>query len=329
MRRDCKVLRHWASRTASLTLKPDCNTVRRMKNLRLLSIALLLGIPPASFAKDVVPDPPLDCEPCAEWNKPLEPFQIFGNTWYVGTGGLSSILITSKAGHILIDGGLPQSAVLIAANIRKAGFKLEDVKLILNSHTHYDHAGGIAALQRASGAKVAASPAAAAALEQGGPTEEDPQFAFGHAHNDYAPVHGVQVIQDGETVRVGKLAVTAHFTPGHTPGGTSWTWKSCVKDHCEDVAYADSLNSVSAPQFRFSDDPRHVAAFEKSIATVAGLACGIPLAPHAELFDRDAKLARRGTASSNPFIEPNGCRTYAEAARQRLEKRLAEERAQK
>ena len=325
---DCEVLRHWGGGTPALTLIPDCNRVRRMKNRLLFSMVLVLGIS-ASVAKELVPDPPLDCEPCAQWNMPLEPFQIFGNTWYVGTGGLSSILITSDQGHILIDGGLPQSAALIAANIRKAGFKLEDVKLILHSHTHYDHAGGIAALQRASGAQVAASPLAAAALEQGGPTEDDPQFTFGHAHNDYAPVHGVRVIRDGETLRVGTLAVTAHFTPGHTPGGTSWTWNSCVKEHCEDVAYADSLNSVSAPQFRFSDDAKRVAAFEKSIATVAALACGIPLAPHAELFDRDPKLARRGTATSNPFIEPTGCRTYAEAARQRLEKRLAEERAQK
>lgn len=298
-----------------------------MKN-HVLLLVLFSGLNgPASAAEDLVPDPPLDCEPCAEWNRPQEPFQILGNTWYVGTGGLSSILITSDAGHILIDGGLPQSSPLIAANIRKAGFKLSDVKLILNSHTHYDHAGGIAALKRASGAQVAASPAAAAALERGGPGEDDPQFAFGHAHNDYAPVAGVRVVKDGETLRVGTLAVTAHFTPGHTPGGTTWTWKSCVKEQCEEIVYADSLNSVSAPGFHFSGDPKRVAAFEQSISTVEKLPCDVPLAPHAELFGRDAKLARRAAGGPNPFIDPEGCRNYAMGARQRLEKRLSEERA--
>jgi metallo-beta-lactamase class B len=252
---------------------------------------------------------------------------LSGETWYVGTKGLGAILITSKQGHILIDGGLPQSAPLIAANIEKAGFHLKDVKLILNSHTHYDHAGGIAALQRASGAQVAASPKAKIALEQGGPTEEDPQFTFGHAHNDTAPVKNVRGIKDGETLRVGPLAVTAHFTPGHTPGGTTWTWTGCDRDVCWPIVYADSLNSVSAPDFHFSDDPARVKEFQKSIDTVAGLECDMLLAPHPELFNRDAKLAAR--TAQNPFgaFRVRGeCRTYAEAARQRLEKRIAEER---
>jgi metallo-beta-lactamase class B len=296
-----------------------------------LALALSLGIVLAgatvSNAANVVADPPLACGPCAEWNQPHEPFQIWSNTWYVGTKGLSAILITSKAGHILIDGGLPQSSPLIAANIEKAGFRLEDIKLILNSHAHYDHAGGIAALQRASGAQVAASPAGKRALERGGPTEDDPQFAFGHAHNDTAPVKNVREIKDGETLQVGTLRITAHFTPGHTPGGTSWTWLDCKLDDCMSVVYADSLNPVSAPEFRFSADPARVAVFEKSIATVAGLECGILLAPHPELFDRDAKLAaRRDQNLSKSFYDRGACREYAEGARQRLAKRLMQER---
>src|SRR5688572_15388915 len=169
-------------------------------------------------------DPPHVCEPCDEWNQPQEAFRLHGDTWFVGTAGLSALLITSKQGHILVDGGLPQSAPLIAANIAKAGFRLEDVKLIVNSHTHYDHAGGIAALQRATGAQVAASPASKRALERGGPLEDDPQFAFGREHNDFTAVSEVREVQDGEVVRVGPLAITAHFTPGHTPGGTTWSW---------------------------------------------------------------------------------------------------------
>ena len=294
----------------------------------LIVVALLACS--SSFAADLVPDPPVACDACEEWNKPFEPFQIWGNTWYVGTKGLSAILITSDKGHILIDAGLPQSAPLIAASIEKAGFHLKDVKLILNSHTHYDHAGGIAALQRASGANVAASPKARIALERGGPTGEDPQFGFGHEHNDYAPVKRVIEIRDGGKATVGTLAVTAHFTPGHTPGGTSWTWIACNRDNCMNVVYADSLNAVSAPNYRFSDHPDVVEALLRSMNTVAGL-CDrrdIVLAPHPELFDRDAKLARRASTNDfNTFTTRDGCKSYADAARQRLEKRLTDEKA--
>lgn len=290
-------------------------------------IALCLLAASGSFAKELVADPPLACEPCEEWNRPLEPFQVWGNTWDVGTKGLSAILITSDKGHILIDGGLPQSAPLIAANIEKAGFHLADVKLILNSHTHYDHAGGIAALQRASGAAVSASPKSKMALERGGPTEDDPQFSFGHAHNDYAPVHDVHPIRDGGKATVGPLVVTAHFTPGHTPGGTTWTWKSCDAGNCMNIVYADSLNSVSAPDYLFSEHTDVVAAFLKSMNTVAGLECDILLAPHPELFDRDGKLAARtDTHQFNTFMKRGECRSYADSARQRLEKRLTEEK---
>ncbi len=126
-------------------------------------------------------DPPHKCDSCDEWNKPREPFKLFGNSYYVGTDGLSAILIAGDAGHILLDGGLEQSAAVIDANIRKLGFKTEDIKLIVNSHGHYDHAGGIAALQRASGATVAASPSGADALQRGENTTDDPQYGFGKA----------------------------------------------------------------------------------------------------------------------------------------------------
>lgn len=299
-----------------------------MKTLPVrLQLLPMLALVAASLcpAATLVPDPPLACDACAEWGRTREPFNVFGNTWFVG-GGLSAVLITSPRGHILIDGGLPQSAAGIAENIAKLGFRLEDVKLIVNSHTHYDHAGGIAALQRASGAKVAASPASKRALERGGPTEDDPQFAFGHEHNDFAKIANVREVKDGETLRVGELAITAHFTPGHTPGGTSWTWRSCDGGKCEDMVYADSLNSVSAPAYRFSAEPLRLKAFQHSMDVVAALPCDILLAPHPELIDLDAKLAARARDSAvNPFIGTGACRAYAEAARQRLQKRLAEE----
>lgn len=272
-------------------------------------------------------DPAHQCESCAEWNQSQEPFRVFGNTWYVGTAGLGAILITSRNGHVLIDGGLPQSAPQIAAHIEKAGFRLADVKFILNSHTHYDHAGGIAALQRASGATVVASPAARLALEGGGPTPDDPQYGFGKAHNDFAPVARVRSIGDGESLRLASLAVTAHFTPGHTPGGTTWSWRSCEGEHCLDLVYADSLNSISAPGFKFSEGSR-AATFERSIAVVESLPCDILLTPHPAFFAMQVKLdAWKNNPAVNPFIGSNACRSYAGGARQRLAARLSEERA--
>ncbi len=297
-----------------------------------LSAFLFVLLAGAANAVDLTPDPPHACDQCEAWSRAREPFRVFGNTWFVG-GGLSSILITSDQGHVLIDGGLTQSAPQIAANLEKLGFHLQDVKLILNSHTHYDHAGGIAALQRTSQAQVAASPASKRALEGGGPTRDDPQFGFGPAHNNFPAIRAVRALEDGETLQVGDIRITAHFTPGHTPGGTSWTWTSCEKDHCMSMVYADSLNSISAPGFRFTGDAAHasrVKSFEKSIDTVAGLDCDILLTPHPEAFDLDAKLARRAAdPASNPFADRGACRAYAESARQRLQKRVVEELATK
>ena len=294
--------------------------------LALLSTTLLA----APAAPKMRPDPPIQCDSCAEWNAPRAPFRVFGNTYFVGPAGLGSVLVTSDAGHVLLDGALPQSAPLIDANIRALGFRTEDVRVIVNSHAHFDHAGGIAALQRASGATVAASAAGARALERGEPVPEDPQFAFGRATNAFPAVKRVRVIEDGETLRVGPLAVTAHLTPGHTPGSTSWTWRSCEGARCLDVVYADSLNAVSAPGFRFSGDATHpslVEAFRQSIATVEGLSCDILLAVHPGFADMDRKLAARAQgAASDPFIDPGACRVYAANARQALERRLQQEK---
>ena len=295
---------------------------------RIGAVAALVGLLSCQVgaAASVEPDPPKACSQCEAWNVPHEPFRVFGNTYYVGTAGLSSILITSKKGMILIDGALPQSAPLIDENIRKLGFRIQDIRLIVNSHTHYDHAGGIAALQRASGAKVAASPASAAALKQGGPTEDDPQFAFGREHNDYPSIKEVRVFGDGETLRVGELAITARFTPGHTPGGTSWTWRSCERTRCLDIVYADSLNPVSAPGFRFTG----TNTLSSSIARVEGLRCDVLLSPHPELFGMETKLQwRLQRPQENPFVDPRGCKEYAGAAKRRLEQRLEDERNQR
>ena len=273
-------------------------------------------------------DPPHTCGSCDEWNKPREPFKIFGNSYFVGTDGLSAILITGDAGHILLDGGLEQSAALIDANIRKLGFKTEDVKLIVNSHGHYDHAGGIAALQRASGATVAASPSGAQALQRGENTPDDPQFGFGKAANGFPAVTNVKVIKDGDVQRVGSLALTPHFTPGHTPGSTAWTWRSCESATCYDIVYADSLTAASADGFKFTAVPGRVEAFRRSISRVAELPCDIVVSTHPSATNLDAKIKRRAQmkgADPDPFVD-HGCKALADNAFKALEKRIAEEK---
>ncbi len=272
--------------------------------LALTSISLL-----GQGASAVRPDPPIACGSCDDWNAPREPYRVYGNTYYVGTKGLSSVAIVSNAGLILLDGGLPQSAALIDRHIADLGFRTADVKLILNSHAHYDHAGGIAALQRASGATVAASAPGARAIESGRPTPDDPQYTI--AINRFAPVKNVRVVKDGEVLRLGDVAVTAHLTPGHTPGSTTWSWRSCEGTICRNVVYADSLNPVSADDYRFTGtgkEPGIVAEFRRSIDKVAALPCDVLLSVHPDQ------------------AEGQSCRTYAAVAAKRLETRIAEEK---
>jgi metallo-beta-lactamase class B len=240
------------------------------------------------------------------------------------------VLITSSDGLILLDGGLPQSAAPIDRHIRALGFDLANVRIIANSHAHYDHAGGIAALQRASGAAVVASESGKQALEAGMATPDDPQFGFGPKVMALPPVHNVRVVADHEIVRVGPLAVTAHYTPGHTPGAITWTWQSCEGTRCVNMVYADSLSAVSAPGFRFTGDaktPSLEASFRKSIATIEQLPCDVLVTVHPAFVGIDKKLARRKEApDTNPFVDANSCRAYAASLRKNLEARLAEER---
>jgi metallo-beta-lactamase class B len=280
----------------------------------------------------IQPDPPIKCDSCDEWNQPREPFKVFGNTYYVGVGGLSAVLIASDAGLILVDGALPQSVPLIDAGIRKLGFKTEDIKLILNGHTHYDHAGGLHALQRFTGARVATGKAGVRALQQGKPTADDPQVAF--ADNGFPPVANVQGVADGEVLRVGELAVTAHATPGHTPGGTTWSWRSCEGTRCLDVVYADSVTPVSAPGFRFTGDATHpsiVDSFRRSITKLAELPCDIMIGAHPTVSDLDGKLKRRAEQPDgpNPFIDSGACRALSARAMKGLDERIAEETGKK
>lgn len=268
-----------------------------------------------------------ECPSCAEWNAPAQPVHLYGNAYWVGTRGLGAILLTSSAGHVLIDGGLPESAPLIMANIRALGFRVEDVKLILNSHAHFDHAGGIAALQRASGAAVAASAPSAAVLRAGRSGPDDPQHG---ALLGFDPVASVRVIADGDTVRVGDVALVARFTPGHTPGGTTWTWRSCEAGRCLDFVYADSQTPISADGFLFTRNtsyPSAISDFEHGFAVLEGLRCDVLLTPHPGASRMWERLSARDAGAPDALVDGGACRRYAAAARAQLAQRVARERS--
>jgi metallo-beta-lactamase class B len=268
----------------------------------------------------------IDCTQCEAWNKDQTPFRIFGNTYYVGTRGLSSVLITSTAGHVLIDGALPQSAVLIARHVKELGFRMSDVKVILNSHVHFDHAGGIAELQEMSGAKVIASNIAAKALRTGKVDYADPQF---HTAIPYPGSNIIEALGERDVVDVGPLHMKVLHTPGHTPGGTSWTWRSCEGERCMNIVYGDSLSAVSDESFKYSGDERYLNATKdmlSSIATFDTIACDILIAAHPEFAGLWSVFDENGKGDRTRLIDSSACKRYAATAKVRFEKRIEEER---
>jgi metallo-beta-lactamase class B len=260
----------------------------------------------------------------AAWNRPQKPFRVFGNTYWVGTRALGSVLVTSNAGHILIDAALPESVTQIREHIRELGFEVEDIKLILNTHDHYDHAGGIAELQRVSGAQVAASAASAAVLKTGSAEADDPQYGL---LDSFPPVSSVQIVRNGRTLSVGPLHVTAHMTPGHTAGGTSWSWRSCEGARCLNIVYADSLSPVSNDTFKYTTSPL-LKQLEGSYTTLENLPCDILLTPHTGFSPVLENLAAREAGNSDAFVDDRACKSYVGAMRSNLLKRLNDERNQ-
>lgn len=301
----------------------------RIKNHLLPFFSIILFASSFSIAEENIDSlvkayPESRCSFCAGWDEPQAPFKIHHNSYYVGTRGLSAILITSKKGHVLLDGGLPSSAPQIINNIRTLGFSVEDIKLILNSHAHYDHAGGIAALQKVSGARVVASPKSVAALMRGNSGPEDPQYGVLF---DYPKIDNVEPIVLGELLSSGAIKLTPHSTPGHTPGGTTWSWESCSKsEQCITIVYADSQTPVSAEGFRYSDAksyPSVLKDFEQGHNTLEQLTCDILITTHpgaSGVWERFAK-------GNGDLIDVKACKRYAATARELLIKRLAQEKA--
>ena len=259
------------------------------------------------------------CEGRDGWSDPAPPARIHGNTYYVGTCGISAILIDTSQGLVLIDAATDKAAPSILENIRALGFDPKNIRYLLASHEHLDHVGGLAAIQQASGAPVYALAAAQASLTTGDMDRTDPQ------HGSFPPVKGATIkgiVEDGAMLPIKGLDLTVHATPAHTPGGTSWTWRSCEGNDCRTIAYVDSLSAVSSDSYRFTDHPDYVATMRKTIARVPSLPCDILLTPHPGASNVHARIA--GNA---PLVDTAACKTYADAATARLDARLAKEKA--
>jgi metallo-beta-lactamase class B len=279
----------------------------------------IVAAPEAGIGPGSVPACPDDATVMEGWDDRAPPRRIHGNTWYVGTCGLTSLLIVSDQGHVLIDGATEPAGPHIEANIRALGFDPKDVKYLLNSHEHYDHAAGLAHLQKVSGAPVLAREPAVVALRSGRSDRGDPQQLIALP---FPAVARVEAIADGDTVRVGTLVLTAHATPGHTPGGTTWTWRSCEDGQCLDIAYTDSVGAMSDKAYRYLEHPDMVAAFRRGLDVLTGLPCDVQIAPHPRVVDLFARLDGK---DGKQLVDPLACRRYAEAGRANLEKRLQDE----
>jgi metallo-beta-lactamase class B len=251
------------------------------------------------------------------WSDPAPPIRIFANVYDVGTCGVVVLLIAGPDGHILIDGATAEAAPDVARNIERLGFELTDIRLMLASHEHLDHVGGTAELQRRTGATLMVLAEAKYALESGLLAPDDPQFGL---YPPYPPARVDEVFEDGRTVSVGPLELTAHSTFGHVRGSTTWTWTSCEGLACRAVVYADSVTAAAAPGYRFSEHLEHVERFRASLRKIGELPCDILITPHPAVSNLYARLA--GEA---PLVNTRACADYAAAAAVKLDERLASE----
>ena len=249
------------------------------------------------------------------WRQPIPPFALGEHSWYIGTAGLSAVLVKTPQGAVLIDGGLPQMAGMLLQRMRELGVQPGDLKLILSSHAHIDHAGPLAELKRSTGARVLASAESAVLLARGG--SDDIHFSEGFT---FPPVSVDRILMDGEVVELGGMRFTAHFTPGHTPGSTSWTWDDRVAGKTVRIAYVDSL---SAPGYQLIGNPRYpriVEDYRRTFATVRALPCDLLLTPH------PGASGWTPEAPSKPHAEPMSCRQYADNAERALDAMLEKQR---
>jgi metallo-beta-lactamase class B len=253
-----------------------------------------------------------------DWNRPVKPFRIADNLYYVGASDVTSFLITTPQGDILLDGGLRETAPQIERNVAALGFHMKDVKILLNSHAHMDHAGGLAELKRISGAQLVASRGDMPALETG----DRDDFAWGNKLT-FPPVKVDRIITDGARVTLGNATMTAHVTPGHTKGCTTWTMP--VTDHGKTYKVV-FVCSTSAPGYKLVGNkkyPQIAQDYENTFHVLRGLPCDIFLASHGSFFDLTGKRQRLGSMKGNPFIDPDGYRAFLDRSERDFKLSLA------
>ncbi|MCO5737210.1 MULTISPECIES: L1 family subclass B3 metallo-beta-lactamase [Stenotrophomonas maltophilia group] len=250
------------------------------------------------------------------WLQPMAPLQIADHTWQIGTEDLTALLVQTADGAVLLDGGMPQMASHLISNMKVRDVAPQDLRLILLSHAHADHAGPVAELKRRTGAMVVANAESAVLLARGGSND----LHFGDSIT-FPPASTDRIIMDGEVVTVGGIEFTAHFMPGHTPGSTAWTWTDTRDGKPVRIAYADSL---SAPGYQLQGNvryPRLVEDYRRSFATVRGLPCDLLLTPHPGASNWNY------AAGSNASEKVLSCKAYADAAEKKFDAQLAKETA--
>lgn len=264
-----------------------------------------------------------DAAQLMHWNEPAEPMRVVGPIHFVGTRGLSSWLITTNEGHILLNTGMPPSGELIEASIRKLGYEPSDVKLLLTCHAHIDHVGGLAYLKRVTGAQVVALADEVELIQSGGITDfnygTDSEFRFEAVTVDRA-------IHNGDTVTLGDVTLAALKTAGHTRGTTTWTTQVTEADRRFAVVFADGT-SVN-PGYRLTKNPSYPGIaddYRNTFRTLAALTPDIWLTPHTQPFEFEAKRARASTEGVNAWVDPDGYRKWVEVQRQKFEAAVAKE----
>lgn len=282
------------------------------------SLAAVLSALLAACASPVTAPPSPWAASNPDWVEPIAPFRIAGEVYYVGTRGLASYLIATEEGHFLIDGGLPENASLIAGNIRSLGYDVRDVRYLLNSHAHFDHSGGLAALKKATGAMMIASEGDRWALENGltPGSETDPDFAA-------PPVKVDRTIGDGESLTLGGVTLTAHLTPGHTKGCTSWTMNAGGKEILFFCSATVAANRLAGP-------PQYdgiVEDYRLTFAKTKDWRPDIFLANHPFFFSMEEKRARQIAGDAEAFVDREGFPAMMTTLEAAFEKALAEQTA--
>lgn len=258
----------------------------------------------------------------SEWNRAVEPFRIAGDLYYVGASGVSAFLLVASEGNVLIDTGFRETVPLVEAGVRKLGFRMESIRLLLASHAHYDHVAGLAEVKRRTRARFLANPKDMEAFRRGGRGD----FALGDKY-PFEPVEPDGAIEEGKALVVGKSGLTAHFMPGHTKGNTTYTLQVEEGGRLHRVVIAASL---SAPGYRLAGNaayPEIVRDYETSFRKMRALPCDIFLSGHGWDFGLEEKSkARLAGGKANPFVKAGECAAYADRMEAALRKQVVEQR---